>query len=189
VLVLRVDDDFWTVAVLPFSLARIPLEDVVADLWPGLAEEASYLPDSGSVEQRIHYAHLRADDERKANLALHEEVADLRRQLYSLRRGRLDLVEFNPTRKSAESGYFIRRWQHLVTATAHEFAPRADPAEAAVCERCGLLQTEPVHSRHYIALHERGYPCSMRHLLDYDGGGEHVAYPDRYRPGRAGGDR
>ncbi len=49
---IRVDDDFWTVAVLPYEYVGWTLEDVVKDLWPCL-EEPRLEPDSGSDAQTI----------------------------------------------------------------------------------------------------------------------------------------
>ena len=36
---IRVDDNFWTVAALPPECEDIPLEDIVAALWPEISEK------------------------------------------------------------------------------------------------------------------------------------------------------
>jgi hypothetical protein len=43
---LRVDDDFWTVACLPYAAKAFSAEEIVAHLWPSLVGVAEYKPDS-----------------------------------------------------------------------------------------------------------------------------------------------
>lgn len=43
---IRVDYDFWLVAVLPWEWLDRPLPEVVALLWPSMIPHASYKPDS-----------------------------------------------------------------------------------------------------------------------------------------------
>lgn len=42
----RVDDDFWAVAALPYRFVDLPLPDIVKTIWPDLVEKARYEPDS-----------------------------------------------------------------------------------------------------------------------------------------------
>ncbi len=163
-----VDDDFWCVAALPWRCRDTPLEDVVAELWPGLAADAQFCPDHGTHEQQAYFARIAAFHDRRMIRHLSEENGELRKQINFLRGGGVGLREFHPSRKSAENGYFIRKNQHLATAMAHEFVPREEDERKGVCSLCGLLGTDQVHSRHYLDLKARGYASAMRHLLDYD---------------------
>jgi hypothetical protein len=86
--------------------------------------------------------------------------------LDSLREREFGLKEFHPSRKSKESGYFIRQYTHLLTAVAHEFESRPSP-ESGICRACGLLSTHAVHSKHYIDAHLRGYEAHTTILEDY----------------------
>ena len=52
---IRCDDDFWAVAALPLKYRDVPLPDLVRELWPDLADEATYGPDSGSHEQEVYF--------------------------------------------------------------------------------------------------------------------------------------
>lgn len=42
---IRVDDDFWLVATLPYALADTPVQTIVAALWPDISEP-EFLPDT-----------------------------------------------------------------------------------------------------------------------------------------------
>lgn len=43
----RVDDDFWSVAALPFEKYRnVPIQDIVAEFWPDIMTKAEFNPDS-----------------------------------------------------------------------------------------------------------------------------------------------
>ena len=55
ILGLRVDDDFWVVALLPYKYIDLPIEFLVENMWPSLYKECSFHPDSpeyddGSIE-------------------------------------------------------------------------------------------------------------------------------------------
>ena len=49
---IRVDDDFWVVAVLPLEYCDWKLEDIVADLWPHIFHP-TFHADSGTIEQKV----------------------------------------------------------------------------------------------------------------------------------------
>jgi hypothetical protein len=47
---IRVDDDFWEVAALPWKYRDTPLEEIVGELWPEyVAEGATFEPDSDAA--------------------------------------------------------------------------------------------------------------------------------------------
>ncbi len=46
VLGIRVDDDFWAVAVLPLRFAELSIENLVEVIWPDIYPEAEFRPDS-----------------------------------------------------------------------------------------------------------------------------------------------
>lgn len=43
---IRVDDDFWVVAVLPFRFAELSIENLVEVIWPDIYPKAEFKPDS-----------------------------------------------------------------------------------------------------------------------------------------------
>lgn len=45
----RVDDDFWTAAALPWSWADVPIEEIVRRLWPSKLDDARFEPDSVQI--------------------------------------------------------------------------------------------------------------------------------------------
>lgn len=42
----RVDDDFWSVAALPYRFAELSIKEIVETLWPEHLAEATFEPDS-----------------------------------------------------------------------------------------------------------------------------------------------
>lgn len=164
---IRADGDFWTVAALPYSYLDTPLRDIVAQLWPQYLEQATFEPDSGTVEQTIHFLKLSAKGKDRTIKSLNKRVHELSDELERLRGGRSDLHERHPTRRRAVDDYFIRQYEHLLIATAHKAIPRED--KPGICLVCGLLaMSDRVHQQHYIDLHNAGYPPDMKHLVEYD---------------------
>ena len=51
---IRVDDDFWTVAILPWRYQEVSIRDIVKELWPSIYFKATFGPDSklGSQDSR-----------------------------------------------------------------------------------------------------------------------------------------
>ena len=45
----RVDDNFWVVAVLPLSYRDTSIEEIVAEFWPD-AKNPTYKPDADDIE-------------------------------------------------------------------------------------------------------------------------------------------
>ncbi len=43
---IRVDDDFWAVAAIPYKFNLLPVQEIVETLWPEHVREATYMPDS-----------------------------------------------------------------------------------------------------------------------------------------------
>lgn len=43
---IRVDDDFWVVAVLPYRFAELSIENLVEVIWPDIYPEAEFRSDS-----------------------------------------------------------------------------------------------------------------------------------------------
>ncbi len=165
VLGIRVDDDFWAVAALPLKYRDKPLREIISALWPQYVEQATFLPDSGSIEQKLHdsdvrakLAERRADHYRTAAQSLENEVA-------RLRKGRPDLRAPDESRFMAERNYFARQYEHLLTAMAHTFEPREELP--GVCERCGLFSSDRVHSSHFLALKANGYEPAVKHLVEF----------------------
>jgi hypothetical protein len=66
---IRVDDDFWAVAALPFSYVDKPLAELVAEFWAPYVSEATLCPDSGSVEQRIYHVERMAEQTIRKQMA------------------------------------------------------------------------------------------------------------------------
>ncbi len=57
ILGLRVDADFWAVALLPYKFVDLPIEFLVEHMWPTLYKDCSFHPDSpeyddGSTDAR-----------------------------------------------------------------------------------------------------------------------------------------
>lgn len=163
---IRVDGDFWTVAVLPYSYKDTPLRDIVAELWPQYLEQATFEPDSGTVEQTIRFLTLSAQGKDRVIKSLSKSVRKLSNELERLRGGRSDLHERHPTRRRAVDDYFIRQYEHLLIAVAHKATPRGD--KPGICATCQLYVSDRVHMQHYIDLHDAGYRPAVKHLTEYD---------------------
>lgn len=158
---IRVDDDFWAVAFLPHAEYKDrSLQDIVAELWPTYASQATYAPDHGSVEQKLHRARITAEREAERAENAERELSALRAEHERLKAGRTDLTPRSRTRMEATNGYFIAQYEHLLVAMAHEAVPMEEPMRG-VCSKCGLLNTDRVHERQWIDLHDAGYPTSM----------------------------
>jgi len=163
---IRVDDDFWSVAALPLKYADVPLADIVKNLWPQYADEATLCPDHGTAEQRVYQAEGWAKSVESMNSHLNKEVRRLCNELARLRSPRPGLGERIVNRHRAESDYFVRQYEHLLVAVAHPSEPME--RRGGVCARCGLSISDRVHMKHYIDLHDAGYEPSMKHLLEFD---------------------
>jgi hypothetical protein len=162
---IRADGDFWTVAALPYSLKEVPLAEIVKQLWPQYADKADLCPDAGSVEQQIYFARQSASSERSRSEFLQKALNRAEAELDRLRTERPRLHEHQESRKRAESSYFIRQYEHLLVAIAHENQPREDAK--GICKVCGLYGSDRVHMKHYRDLHDAGYKPDVKHLLDY----------------------
>lgn len=162
---IRVDDDFWAVAALPLEYAEAPLREIVAALWPEYAAEAVVCPDHGTPDQRVYQAEGWARSLEEQNRHLNKELLAMREQLERLRSPRPGLHQRIESRHKAHSSYFVRQYEHLLIATAHDHEPSAD--RPGVCRRCGLYGSDRVHTRHYLELHAKGYEPAMKHLTDY----------------------
>lgn len=46
---IRIDDDFWVVAALPYSYREVSIEDIVAEFWPEVSAPV-FKPDSGEAQ-------------------------------------------------------------------------------------------------------------------------------------------
>jgi hypothetical protein len=152
---IRVDGDFWAVAALPYSYLEKPLPEIVKEFWPQYMDTASFKAESGSVEQKIEFATEWAESQEHTIRYLNERNHELEDQLMRLRAGRYDLHERHYNRHRAFNDYFVRQYEHLLIAMAHNAEPRANAA--GVCERCGLLVSDRVHHKHYLDLHAKGY--------------------------------
>lgn len=159
---IRVDDDFWSVAALPWSYARKSLADVVAEFWPHYAREAQLCPDHGTPEQALYHLQGRLRHAERVRDHLDKELRGARTELKRLRAKRSPLQDRAMERSEAEDSYFIRQYEQLLVAMAHAFEPR--PTLAGVCVKCGLLGTDRVHSARWLEKHAAGYSSSMTPL-------------------------
>jgi hypothetical protein len=164
---IRVDDDFWCVAAIPLSYADVPLIDIVRILWPDYAADAQVCPDHGTMEQQVYQAEQWAKSQeaklRHLNKALREaqdEIDRLRPERPILRRGLM-------SRKKASDSYFVRQYEQLLTATAHEFVKGDDPKTAAICVACGLLHSHRVHSKHWLQKRAEGVDPHFRLAMEF----------------------
>lgn len=152
---IRVDDDFWLVAVLPLEpYADESIQSIVADVWPHLADEATYVPDHGTKEQEIHFLHAALDTRTKMFDALWDEHCEMMREL---RRYQIQLPEIKPRsrkRHEVELSWSRDQYERMLVTFAHSFEPKSSP-EAGVCSRCGLLGSDRVHQPHWIEKRER----------------------------------
>jgi hypothetical protein len=85
-------------------------------------------------------------------------------ELKRLKIERPELRERIRDRVQARDDYFVRQYEHLLIAVAHECVPPT----AGVCTKCGLYGSDRVHMRHYVELHNAGYEPAMKHLLEFD---------------------
>jgi hypothetical protein len=156
-----VDDDFYCVAALPYEAYReVGIETIVAEFWPGYVTEATYAPDSGTIEQRLHFLEIEAAANKKRAEEAEEALSALRSDHERLKAGRTDLTPRNRTRMEHLSGYFIEQYEHLLTATAHEHEPLAD--KPGICSACGLYGSDRVHQQQWIDKRAQGHAPDMR---------------------------
>lgn len=156
-----VDDDFWAVGALPLEEWRgVSIEDIVAEFWPHYVAEATYAPDHGSVEQRIHFLQTEVEDSSKRTKMAEEALSNLRAEHERMKAGRTDLSPRRRTRVEHMNGYFIAQYEHLLTAMAHAAVPREDAA--GICSACGLYVSDRVHEEHWIARKASGHAPTMQ---------------------------
>ena len=130
---------------------------------PEYLAEASFEPDSGSVEQEIKFAHDYAEGEKAKSEWMWKRLQEVERELDRLRAGRLDLHERHPKRRKFIDNYFIRQYEHLLVAMAHHAVPRADEKKG-ICAVCGLYVSDRVHQMKFIKRHNDGYEPRIVHL-------------------------
>jgi hypothetical protein len=168
-----VDDNFWTVAVLPLNEYRdTPIEDIVKQYWPTYFEQATFTPDHGTMERRVYEAESAMKAERTRYKHVEKAMRSLRDENDRLKEGRTHLGIRRPTRLEAQNNYFVRQYEHLLIAMAHEGTAREDLK--GVCSICNLLLTDRVHQPEWIEKHNAGYP----HDLPFSGMFENSRYPD-----------
>jgi hypothetical protein len=162
-----VDDDFCAVAALPLEKWRgVPIEDIVAEFWPHYLQEATYAPDHGTVEQRIHFLEIEVENGCKRTRMAEDALSTLRAEHERLKAGRTDLTSRRRTRVEHVNGYFIAQYEHLLTATAHEAVPREDAA--GICSICGLYVSDRIHGEHWIAKKTSGHAPAMEWIGELD---------------------
>jgi hypothetical protein len=151
-----VDDNFWCVAALPYEQYRdVSVEDIVAELWPGYLVQATFTPDHGTMERRVYDAESAMKAERQRYDHVAKAMVSLRDENDRLKAGRTGLGIRRPTRLEAQNAYFVRQYEHLLTAMAHEGTPREDLK--GVCSKCNLLLTDRVHDSKWLEKHDAGY--------------------------------
>lgn len=88
----RVDDDFWTVAVFPLEFRDLSIETLVPIVWPKITD-AEFRPDSGTPEQKEYYA------ERSRVMKVWEHIMD------SIPRPRQARTHIDEIKKLSENVY------------------------------------------------------------------------------------
>lgn len=154
---IRVDDDFWAVAALPLSYRDTPLPDLVRALWPHYADQADFTPDHGTMERQVFRAEGYAEDERKIRLSLDKDLQDAKDEIERLREGRPAPEDHHSTARRRFNKYFIDQYEHLLIAMAHANEPFEDEWRRGICQRCGLLGSDRMHSKRFLDLHAKGY--------------------------------
>jgi hypothetical protein len=163
---IRVDQDFWIAAVLPLKYKEFALKDIVAILWPEYVEDATFCPDSGTIEQKIFFTNQFAEHLKEENDRLNKVILDQNIELNRLRNNRFDLHERLSTQRKARDTYFIRQYTHLLTAMAHKPEPMND--RPGVCKVCGLFSFDRVHSKKYIDLQAQGYEPRLKIINEFE---------------------
>jgi hypothetical protein len=166
---IRCDGDFWAVAALPWSYRDTPLPELVADLWPQWADKAVYRADHGTFEQRVEFTNNRAEHNKQYARHMDRENRKLRDEIARLEAERPEARQRNTFGKRwATDTYFIRQYEVLLSAVAHEFEGREDPAMAGCCKHCGLYTTDHVHMKHWIEIRKLGLgPRGVRGLPSF----------------------
>lgn len=88
-----------------------------------------------------------------------EELMRLRAENERLSAGRTDVSPRRTTRHELESSYFVRQYEHLLVAMAHENRPRED--KPGICSVCGLYGSDRIHEQEWIDRHASGYAPDM----------------------------
>lgn len=156
-----VDDDFWCVAALPISYLNVPLRDVVEALWPEYAAQAEMCPDHGTVEQRIYQLEGANQNLEDMNKHLQTRLHEADDELVRYREQRPRITQRRTARQKTTNNYFVRQYQHLAIAMAHEAVPYTEKDKGGVCTICDLLWTDRVHSQRYRDLKAQGHTHSM----------------------------
>lgn len=162
---IRVDADFWSVAALPMKYLDVPLKDLVAELWPHYAGEASFHPDSGSTEQAIEFSQDWARSRRHVERHYMDQIAEMQFEIDRLRGEKPPLKFFPIGKRRASANYFVRQYEYLLIAVAHENKPRDDMR--GVCRECGLLGTDRVHMARYINLRKAGVQPHFKIAMEF----------------------
>lgn len=168
---IRVDDDFWAVAALPLAYRDTPLPELVATLWPHYAEQAEYCPDSGSPEQKVYFYKCRAENAERMDRRLNKRIHELTDEIARMRKERPGLCERPTSKHMASNNYFIRQYEHLLVAMAHETVPCSRDGQGGAM--LGLWSAEQRPGPH--------------EALDREAGpGDRPALQDRHRFSRRG---
>ncbi len=163
---LYVDDDFWCVALLPWKpYSDRTIQELVAEIWPHYAEQATFAPDHGTPEQLDHYERIEAENELLRAAEAEDEIARLRHEIARLKGGRTDVMPRSVTRTEVVASYFVQQYEHLLVAMAHEAVP--EEARPGICAICGLYGFDRVHHSAWIERRKRGYAPDMPFVGSY----------------------
>jgi len=158
---LYVDDNFWCVAALPLEEYRnIPLPEIVKAFWPMYFDQATFTPDHGTIERKAFFYKTEAEAMKKMNDHLQKALIKMREDNERLRRNRSDVSPRSPNRVEKTNNYFIRQYEHLLTAMAHEGIAMDAPL-SGVCRVCGLLLSDRVHNKLWLDKKTAGYKTDM----------------------------
>lgn len=153
-----VDDDFWSVAALPWSYKDTPLQDIVAELWPDYMPGAEFRADHDTIEAAIEHAADIASDLYRHERDLNSILSKLTNLLDEAKRQPKTLSHIpTMTQRLRHAEYFTRRWTHTVIAFAHEVDYYEEESRRSICKRCNLIGTHAVHEKRFIKKHNAGF--------------------------------
>ena len=165
-LAVYVDGNYWCVACLPLHpYGDMTIEEIVARLWPTYVGEATYAPDDGTIELELHFSRAQTEAASMRATQAEKELTRLRAENERLAAGRTDVTPRRATRHELQSSYFVRQYEHLLVAMAHENRPRED--KPGICSVCGLYGTDRVHQQEWIDRHAAGYAPDMEWAGQY----------------------
>lgn len=159
---IRVDGAFWAVAALPWKYRDMPLSAIVRELWPQYADQAELCPDGGSAEQKLYFAREGQKHAERLNKHLQDELHKARDEIARMKIRKPDYRPRQLTRVEGLNNYFVRQYEHLLIAMAHENQLRED--KPGICKVCGLYGTDRIHMQHYIDLNKAGYEPDVASL-------------------------